>query len=446
MNAAMVRRLILPVHEALLGRNTLRYLRQLDASQWQPREALRALQEDKLRRLARHAYKNCPFHRNRFDAAGVDPNHVSVETLTRLPTLSKADIAANRRAMLAVGHRGAIIPYSTGGSTGCPLQFFIDRRRQASDQAARARSRRWFGIEPGERELYLWGSPMENSAQTRARAIRDRLTNHRLLNAFDMTPAAMTRYLDEIRRFDPVHLFGYPSSLARLARFAESTGRRMASPSLRAVFTSGEVLQPYDRQIIERQGHAPVADGYGSREGGFVAHQCPAGAYHVTMESHVVELLDADDRPVADGAAGEIVLTLLDAYAMPFIRYRTGDRARRVDGRCACGRGLELIGGIEGRSTDMLRTTSGGYTHGLSVIYVLRESPHIAEFRVVQRSNLDLDVSIVPRGEFDAVTQTRIADDLRRRIGETIDVRFNQVDRLPPDPSGKFRYVVGSAS
>ncbi len=445
MRPGVVRRLILPLHERILRRGTLRELGELEQSQWWTLDRLHDLQTHKLRALLQHAYDHCPFYRKRIDDAGLDPGRVTTESLRCLPTLSKETIAENRNAMVDAGVPGGLHAYTTGGSTGAPLSFLVDRRRQAADQAARARTRRWFGIDLGERELYLWGSPVEHSTQDRLKTLRDHLTNHRLLNAFQMTPLAMTRYLNEIARFDPVHVFGYPSSLARLFRHARSIGWNPPQASLRTVFVTGEVFHPSDRAVIEEAVSVPVADGYGSREAGFIAHQCPSGAYHVTMESVIVELLDDGGSPVGNGRAGEITITHLDAFGMPFIRYRTGDMACRIVEPCGCGRRLERLGRIKGRRTDMLQTTNGGYAHALSVIYVLRDEPAVGQFKVVQRRNLDLDVSIVPRGELERTRQNRIRAALSRQIGGGIEVHLSLVDRIPPDPSGKHRYVVSEA-
>jgi phenylacetate-CoA ligase len=211
------------------------------------------------------------------------------------------------------------------------------------------------------------------------------------------------------------------------------------------VFVTGEKFSPADRAVIEEHVTVPVADGYGSREGGFVAHQCPAGAYHVTMESLIVELLDANGRAVARGEPGEVTLTHLDAYGMPFIRYRTADIARRSDRPCACGRGLESLEIIEGRRTDMLRRSDGGFAHALSVIYVLRDEPTVREFKIIQRPNLDLEVLIVPRGDLGEAGRRRIAELLRRQIGGAIGVEIALVDEIAPESSGKHRCVVSEA-
>ena len=308
MNPIAVRRLIYPLHEALLGRRTIPYLQMLELTQWWTRDRLLRLQEHKFRDLLKHAFDRCPFYRRMMREAGVDPTAARLDSLKQLPTIRKEDIRRHLDDMIDASVRGGLHRFTTGGSTGEPLAFMMDRSRQAADQAARARSRRWFGIDIGQRELYLWGSPVELAAQDRLKSLRDRLTNHRLVSAFDMTPRNMTRYLDEMQRFDPAHLFGYPSSIARICEHASRSGRRMTNPSLRAVFVTGEVFQQADRAIIEEAVPVPVADGYGSREGGFVAHQCTAGSYHVTMESLIVELLDEAGREVPNAATGEITL------------------------------------------------------------------------------------------------------------------------------------------
>ncbi len=442
MHPLLVRRLVLPVHELLLRRPTFRVLRELERSQWWPAARLRELQTAKLRRLLHHAARVSAFYRDRIRKAGIDLDHMRLDDLPRLATLSKAHIRAHGDEMTDATVAARMTPYTTGGSTGETLHFKIDRGRQAADQAARARTRRWFGIEPGERELYLWGSPVELAAQDRLKLLRDWLTNHQLLSAFNMTSARMSRYMREIGRFDPTHIFGYPSSLARLFRHASQCGQRLGGRALKAVFTTGELLLPADRAIIEEAVSVPVVDGYGSREAGFIAHQCPHGRYHLTMESLVVELLDDEGGPVSGTDSGEVTVTHLDALGMPFIRYRTGDLARWSAEPCACGRSLRCLDIVEGRKTDMLRTSDGGYAHGLSAIYVLRAEPGVRQFKLVQQADLSLDVSVVADGNLHDRRQDALRDQLRHRVGPDVDVRLRLVSEIEPDPSGKHRHIV----
>jgi phenylacetate-CoA ligase len=269
--------------------------------------------------------------------------------------------------------------------------------------------------------------------------------NQRLLNAFDMSPRRMDECLDEWDRFRPHCLFGYPSSISLLVEHARARGRPLDTTCLAAVFVTGEVCHPYQRKDIADFFGVPVADGYGSREGGFIAHDCPLGNMHITAENVVVEVIDAGGCPLPPGQTGEIVITHLDNYAMPFIRYRTGDIGRLRAGRCACGRGLPLMDLIQGRSTDFLYLPDGTIKHALSIIYPLRETPGVRRFHVTQREDFSVLVEIVRDETGASISSGLIADRVRPVVGDAVvlDVRF--VEQLRVAASGKHRQVVSHA-
>jgi phenylacetate-CoA ligase len=267
-----------------------------------------------------------------------------------------------------------------------------------------------------------------------------------LLNAFDMSPERMDDYLDRFDRFRPRSLFGYPSSISLLVDHARSRGRRLDTRSLRAVFVTGETLNPRHRRQIGDYFGVPVADGYGSREGGFIAHECPRGGMHITAESVILEVVDSDGRPAAVGEAGEIVLTHLDGYAMPLIRYRTGDVGRRRAGRCLCGRGLPLLDVVEGRVTDFIRLPDGTIKHALAVIYPLREMHGLRQFRVVQARDFGVTVDVVADDRTERITREAVERRLRPVVGPTVSLNVRFVDHVPPADSGKRRYVVSDAA
>lgn len=447
MHPAIVRHLIQPWHERLLGRRTFVNLGELERRQWWAPAELRRLQDVKLWALLRHAYERIPFFRGHLDRAGVNPRGPvpNVRTaLRQLPPIDKDDIRAHLGELIWKDAPGGLFPFSTGGSTGAPLLFYFDRRRQGYDQAARMRTHRWFGVDVGTRELYLWGSPIEASRSDRIKMLRDRLFNQRLLNAFQMSSTRLDEYLDEFDRFRPTSLFGYPSSIARFVEHATRRGRRLRTEALRAVFVTGEVCFPHDRELIENYFAVPVANGYGSREGGFIAHECPMGGMHTTDENVIVEILKGG-LPVPEGEPGDIVVTHLDAYAMPFIRYRTGDVGRLLPGRCECGRGLGLMDVVSGRATDFLYLPSGEVKHALSIIYPLRELPGVRRFRVVQHEDYAITVDVVRSAGDVGITTEAVADRVRPVIGGDAPVTVRLVDDIVPVGSGKHRYVVSRA-
>ena len=441
MTPWITRHVICPMHERLLGRRTLRYFRELAWSQWLAPNDLRELQRRKLEALLRHADLNIPFYRRRFREAGTETTGVDpLKSLGLLPLLSKEEIRQASDEMLWQDSPGGLFRNHTGGSTGEPLVFYLDRRRQGYDQAARLRCQRWFGVHLGDRELYLWGSPIELSRTDRIKRLRDSLFNHRLLNAFDMSPKRLDEYLKEWDRFRPVSLFGYPSSIALFVEHARSRGHSLDTSRLRAVFVTGEVCHPHDRSAIASYFQVPVANGYGSREAGFIAHECPKGNMHITAENVIVEIV-RDGQTVSVGLTGEIVVTHLDAYAMPFIRYRTGDVGRLKPGRCACGRGLPMIDIVLGRTTDFLYLPDGNVKHALSIIYPLREMKGVRRFRVTQQRDYAVTVEVVCDDRAERVTREAVARCVRPVVGDQVPLHVKLVADIPASPSGKYRYV-----
>jgi phenylacetate-CoA ligase len=298
-------------------------------------------------------------------------------------------------------------------------------------------------VNAGDRELYLWGSPIERTRTDALRSLRDRLFNQRLLDAFNMSGQRIDGYLDALEAFRPTSLFGYPSSIALLVAHAQRRGRTVNRTALRAVFVTGEVCWPHHRAAVGEYFGVPVADGYGSRDAGFIAHQCERGSMHITAENVIVEIVNGD-RVCPVGEPGEIVITHLDCYAMPMIRYRTGDHGRLLPGRCACGRGLPLMDVVSGRCTDFLRLPDGNVRHALSIIYPLRETPGIRQFSVVQAEDYGVVVNVVRDDTADRITHEAVSRRLRPVIGDQVRLDVRLVDYIEPSPSGKHRYVTSN--
>ena len=445
MQQFLVRQIIAPLLERMLGRRTFRNLAELERQQWWSGKQIRDLQRRKLRELLEGA-GSASYYARLFAERGLNPRiDDPFMVLRALPLLDKETIRTYLDEMTNVAVPGGVRSFNTGGSTGQPLTFFIDRRRVGYDKAARMLTHGWFGARPGDRELYLWGSPIELTGQDEIKRWRDWLTNELLLDAFDLSAASMDAYIERIRRFDPVSIFGYPSSLVMLAEYAESQGLSLANRSLKAVFVTGEQLDCHQRQTLEGHFEAPVANGYGSRDGGFIAHECERGAMHVIEPNIIIEIVDEDGDTAPAGAVGEIVITHLDAHATPFIRYRTGDMGRLVDDRCRCGRLLACLDVSAGRKTDHLVAADGKLEHALAAIYVLREMPTVGRFRIHQHRDLRVDVEVVAVGRFGSADRERIVRGLQRRLGATIPVSVNVVDAIACTGSGKFRQVVSEA-
>jgi len=158
-------------------------------------------------------------------------------------------------------------------------------------------------------------------------------------------------------------------------------------------------------------------------------------------ESHILEILDSKDQPVQAGETGEAVITGLCSQAQPFIRYRTGDMIKATDKICHEGQGLHVLGEVIGRSTDFIIKQDGTILHALAVIYVLRAIEGIESFKIIQHSKTELEVQIVANSFWKKNHQQQIIKQLQERLGK-INITINKLDTIPPEKSGKHRYVV----
>ncbi|PHV04487.1 capsule biosynthesis protein CapK [Janthinobacterium sp. BJB412] len=438
----LVSGLLFPLHERLKRHSSVRVRRQLEQTQYWKPEQLRQLQLERLRRLLLRAASQVPYYRELFATLGFEPRRDlrSLADLARLPLSDKA-VMRSQSARLRADDAGPLARFNTGGSSGEPLVFYIGKERVSHDVGAKWRATRWWAVDIGDPEIVVWGSPIELGAQDRVRAARDAMLRTELLPAFDMSEAKLDGFIASIRRRRPRMVFGYPSALSHIARHAAARGLRLDDLGIRVAFVTSELLYAEQREQISAAFGCPVANGYGGRDAGFIAHQCPEGGMHLTAEDIIVEIIAPDGRPLPAGQSGEIVVTHLASGDYPFIRYRTGDVGTLSDQPCACGRGLPLLNDIQGRSTDFVVAADGTVMHGLALVYVLRDQPEVKAFKIVQESLQLTRVQLVLEQTLTPALRALLEQGLRRRLGAAVSIELEQVERILPEKSGKFRYV-----
>ena len=438
----LVSGILFPIHERLKHHETVAVRKKMEDSQWWPREQLMAFQRERMIAFLDNVQTSVPYYRELFANIGFSAKDVTtLEDIRCIPFLTKAIIRKNQE-YLKSEKAGKLARFNTGGSSGEPLIFFIGNERVSHDVAAKWRATRWWDVDIGDPEIVVWGSPIELTAQDRVRQFRDRLLRTQLLPAFEMSESKLDSFVDTIRHIRPTMLFGYPSSLSLIARHAEKRGQAMNHLGIKVAFVTSERLYDHQRDDIARVFGCPVANGYGGRDAGFIAHQCPQGGMHITAEGIIVELVDQEGNPVPAGTAGEVVVTHLATSEYPFIRYRTGDVAVLSEKKCACGRGLPMLEEIQGRTTDFIVASDGTIMHGLAVVYPIRDIPGIVSFKVVQETRERVVVQIVAGADCRSDVDVIITDGIKARLGQSVEVIVQRLPEIPTEKSGKFRYVV----
>jgi phenylacetate-CoA ligase len=435
-------RVLFPLHERLKGHDSVRIRERLERSQWLSADAIAQEQGQRLREFLQRIGQQVPYYRELFARLGFDPATVSsAADLRQLPLLDKPLIRAHQAELKAEQH-GVLSRYNTGGSSGEPLIFFMGKGRKSHDVAAKWRATRWWGVDIGDVELVVWGSPIELGAQDLLRRSRDALMRSYLLPAFEMSPDNLDRFVARIQALRPLMLFGYPSSLSAIANHARRRGQVLSDLGIKVAFVTSERLYDEQRKSISEAFACPVANGYGARDAGFIAHECPSGSLHISAEDIVVETVLPDGRPAAAGEIGEIVVTHMGTGDFPFVRYRTGDMGVLGSQPCACGRGLPVLQDVHGRSTDFVVASNGTVMHGLALIYTLRDLPTVGQFRIEQLSLHKTVVKLVPGPGFGEQDLQRIQTDFKARLGAEVEVLVECVPSIAAEASGKFRYVI----
>lgn len=426
----------------MLTRDVERYYETLRKTQWLAPAQVRDLQDEKLRRLVRHAYRNVPYYRARMQELKLRPEDIRGQAdLHKLPFLTKPDVRKHLYFdILSDNHeKRNVLKISTSGSTGEPFIVYADRAQLEFRWAATLRSQEWTGYEFGDKCVRLWHQTLGMDKTQIAKERLDAWFNRRkFIPVFEMSEDKLDAMAREIAEWDPVLMDGYAEALDFLAHYLKSRSDLPVRP--KALMSSAQTLPEASRKLIEEAFGCRVFDKYGAREFSGIAYECEAHTgHHIVAEGFIVEVL-RDGQPVKPGEMGEIVITDLNNFCLPFIRYRLGDLGVAVDPdfACPCGRGLPLIGNIEGRVQSIIQGTHGQFLPGSFFPHYLKEFDYaIQKFQVVQEERGAITFHVVKGGRFSDDVLAEVLATFRKHLGEDmrIDVRF--VDNIEMVRTGK---------
>ena len=420
-------------------------LASLKASQWLNEAELERQQLNALRALLLHAGHNVPYYRELFWRLRFDPRQVQTTAdIAVLPVLTREIIQERYADLLDPRLRRGVVRKATSGTTGTPLSFEYCNESEAWRQATRLRGYGWAGYRLGLPTLFYWGFGSEVPRGLAAGKIRlDRAARREVyVDAVNQDEASLRRAIDVLRRMRPHVVVAYTQALVGLARFALEEGRRDWPDT--PVLCAAEPILPGDRDVLERAFGAGVFDTYGSRETMLVAAECDAhDGMHVADENLVVEIARSGE-PAPPGVAGDVVVTDLHNYRMPFIRYANGDVATMAtERRCRCGRSLRRLSRLEGRRLDLMRDANGEAVSGMLFITLLQSyGRRLRGFQIVQkRASGDVEFKVV-RGEGWDDQQFEATVQRARQYLKGLPVRVVFCDEIAPSKSGKRRPVV----
>lgn len=435
-----------PLCNSLIIRGkSLRYLSCLQKSQWFSSNKLKGIQKRRLRLLLQHAYNNVPYYHKLFKTRHLRPQNIrSIEELAKMPIISKEDFRDSFWEFVSRNfqtYRPRL--NSTSGSTGEPFRYYLGREATAIANAALWRGWGYAGYRFGDKMAVLAGLSLVPEKQSPFSQIISRTIFRKTkLPAINLRRNILKQYAKKIMRFKPKFIRGYPSSLYFFADFLKEEGLDDIRP--KDILTTAEMLFPYQRKLLEEVFHCEVFDGFGALDGGTTAFECEEhSGYHIAMEKTIMEFLDKNGNPVT-GERGRIIATDLYNYAMPFIRYDTGDMGVLSDETCQCGRGLPLMKEILGRTTDILKFKNGSILSGPSLTLIFKDFD-IKQYQLIQRRDDSLSVKLIKGKTYTEEDTLRLHMILRKNIGEGVEIEFDFVDCIPTTEIGKWKLIISEA-
>lgn len=420
-------------------------LKFLNKTQWWSYSELEKFQLKRLKKLLQHANDNVPFYHRMFKKLNFIPDELTnVNELRKLPILTKEIIRKNFDDLYARNYpKKDLIPNATGGSTGTPMKFFVDRRWKTCNEAAAYRGWSWSGYELGDKMAYLWSAHQDLKDQNK---IINNIRNHMFriikLNTFDLTQENMQEYLKILRKFKPKAIQAYASAAYIMSQYIEK--REIEDIRPEAIITTADMLFDYKRKTIERAFGCQVFDSYSGRDTSLQAIECPEHTgYHLSIENAVVEYL-RDDEHVASGETGKIILTDLCNYAMPFIRYEIGDLGVPSDDKCPCGRTLPIMKSLEGRILDTIVTPDGKMLSGMFFIAIFADYhiKGIEEYQIIQKRKDKLLIKLIKGENFSGTDLDLYVNVIKKNVGDRMNIEVQFVNKIEPTKSGKHRPVI----
>lgn len=437
-------RIVLPVAYALVRDARFTLLDAvLERDGWS-RDQVRDHQAKRLTSLFRMCRSHNPYWAARFEECGLNPDGSNpFHELAKLPILTKDELRANWRRMRSTHLPDSQVVHETSsGSTGMQINFYQSQHYRQLHAAMEYRSRSWMGVRPGDPYLSIQAHGAHIPRSTRFfRGARAWLEHGFIFDAFHLDPAQMRAQLTEARRLRPVHVHGYATSCATVAKMAREFGMH-EWPSVRAVSTTSERQTPEHRQTLSEVFGAPVYDRYGSREVLSISMQCPQGGHHLYADVNIVEFAPVEE---IGGSLSAIVVTPLDNEAMPLFRYRGGDEANPIDGACPCGRALPLMSGCRGRVCNNFITPDGRIVNGTYFLYYFYYQEGFQAYQFHQTTPSHIDLYVVPDGRLSKERRDyleRSCRKIREDFDSQFDVTLHIVDEIPRRPGGKQLYIL----
>ena len=425
----------------LLRNNFYTELQSSLSTQWLSFEELNQIQEEKFRALIDHCRVNVPYYKNLPNINRVN----SLSDLNLLPFLTKKIIRQQKLNIKSDKcSKKYLIPMTSSGSTGEPLDYYIDARNRVGS-ACTMRGDMWTGYNLGEKNVSFWifkNTPLKIKLKW---AIKSFLTEKtKYIDFGDLSDACFNNLYNKINRIKPTFIVSYAVAMNLFAIYLKENGLRIHTP--KGIVVGAEVLLEKHRQNIENVFSCKVLNRYGTSEFFHIAGECEfQKGLHISMENVYLEIINSDGEPCQPGEFGEVVITSLNNFSFPFIRYKLGDLATFSNNQCPCGRSLPLLQNIDGRLTEITFGINGKRMTGAFWGHLFGSLiPSVKKYQVHQIAIDEITIKLQTTNSFQESNIDYIINYTKSELGNDTKIDVSLVDSIPVTKMGKHRWVISS--
>lgn len=447
----MIRKLIakhigFPLQDYFKKTNIVSTIKMLKKSEHWSEKEMYNHRLQKLQKLVKHAYENVPYYTELFDQNHISPSDIKeLKDITKIPILTKELARENQEKL--VSRQALFEPINkgkTGGTTGVPLVVYSDTNNRSFTWASYYRWYNWIGLEKEDPVLSLWGSKtiLKPSFKKKYTGLAiDWVQNNKTLNTYNISEDTLPEVYQQLLKFNPVLIKGYLSAIILIGKYMQKNNLP-PNKALRALSSTTETLLPMYRTFLQEVFDVPIYDQYGCGEVSAISYECKKQkGLHINEEHVYIESLNEYNDAIFD-APGRLVVTSLDNFIMPFIRYENGDMATLLTEKCTCGLHSALMKNIDGRTVDTILLKNGAKAHGVFFTSLLYEvgitTDQISRFQITQYPSQNIDFCIESKEKL----EQSLINKLKEAVLEFVPhVNISIVKFIPNEPNGKFKYI-----
>lgn len=411
------------------------FYKQIDDFFQLPLEEKRKIQLKKIQEIVEYAYFNVPYYKELFDKNNISYKINSFEEFEKIPYLTK-DIIRNNLDKLKSKEKIKNIKVTTGGTTGMPMEFYLDKKVAINELAF---------------VDYYWNKFSNKYKNTSKIAVLrgnipsknkkfEKIGNRLILSSFKLLKNNTEEYLKVLEEFNPDYLHIYPSSLSLVAEYIFENNIKINLPNLKGIYSSSETLNDFQREIIEKVFKVKICDLYGHSERAVIAFDnIKNESYTLDLLYGYTELINENNKNIISESLeeGEIIATGFWNKSMPFIRYKTGDNG------VSSGR-YDSLKKISGRKSEYFIDKKNN-----KVLFTWADEPFwnckekVDAYQYVQNEVGKCQLKIVKSKKF-LLTENdekEIKNELKR-LYPNIEFYISYVENIERTKRGKYKYLI----